>query len=117
MNARNDARAKYHTFFTDLRGCRNGHIPAKRYVSTGNCTQCHSERYARQSKKADADLKLVMVPGEMQDVFYSTMKALGLDVVTKSARGDVLYSVYDHDAAQRTQLELRFPNAAHANKS
>lgn len=93
---RDEARNNHRKFFDDLRGCRAGHVPAQRYVSTGNCRQCHSERYALHKSEAYSNVMHVNVPPHMREVFTTMVQSLGLRFVQKNGRNsDTLYDELD----------------------
>lgn len=93
MTPRQYARQVGYTFYTDSRGCRNGHVPTQRYTSTGNCKACS------KANKVGPPVR-VLVPPHMMATFEALINAMGLHIVS-NAQPDPSYENHQEDYSDK----------------
>lgn len=92
MLTRAEAHAAGEKFYTEPRGCLNGHIPAKRYVSTGGCVDCLRKYKTIKPQR-------VIVPPHLLQAFHSMCSALGVTVMQPGDPEQALSNTPLHDPA------------------
>lgn len=73
-NERDDAISRGSNIYVDPKGCKFGHIPARRYVSSRACINC------RESYKFQKPIG-VIVPPDQRDSFMTLIRSMGFKIV------------------------------------